>query len=94
MAVFDRNGVLRHQSLARDHLAYCDLTTDRQRRASDIVRAHHALVVSRVNRKTVASPTRFVQHLTVTDRWALVFNSASTIRQKVKTNTDPKVLKA
>ena len=27
---FDRTGVVGHQSLARDHLAYCDLATDRQ----------------------------------------------------------------
>ena len=50
LTVFDRTGVVGHQSLARDHLAYCDLATDRQKRANDIVRAHHALTVSRVNR--------------------------------------------
>ena len=42
LTVFDRTGVVRHQSLARDQLAYCDLTTDRQKRAHDIIRAHHA----------------------------------------------------
>ena len=26
---FDRTGVVRHQNLARDHLDYCDLATDR-----------------------------------------------------------------
>ena len=30
---FERTGVFGHQSLARDHLAYCDLATDRQQRA-------------------------------------------------------------
>ena len=45
--VFDRTGVVGHQSLARDHLAYCDLATDLKKRANDIVRAHHALTVSR-----------------------------------------------
>ena len=54
LTVFDRTGVVGHQSLARDHLAYCDLTTDRQKRAYDIVRAHHALTVSRVNRRNSA----------------------------------------
>ena len=34
--VFDRTGVVGHQSLARDHLAYCDLATDRQKRANNI----------------------------------------------------------
>ena len=33
LTVFDRTGVVGHQSLARDHLAYCDLATDRQKRA-------------------------------------------------------------
>ena len=32
-AIFDRTGVVGHQSLARDHRAYCDLSTDRQKRA-------------------------------------------------------------
>ena len=31
LTVFDRIGVLGHQSLARNHLAYCDLATDRQK---------------------------------------------------------------
>ena len=51
---FDRTGVEGHQSLAHDHLAYCDLVTDRQKRANDIVRAHHALTVSRVYRRDSA----------------------------------------
>ena len=50
LTVFERTGVVGHQSLARDHLAYCDLATDRQQRANDIVRRHNALIVSRVNR--------------------------------------------
>ena len=54
LTVFDRIGVVGHQSLARDHLAYCDLAIDRQKRANDIVRAHHALTVSRVNRRNSA----------------------------------------
>ena len=54
LTVFDRAGVVGHQSLARDHLAYCDLTTDRQKRANGIARAHHALTVSRVNRRNSA----------------------------------------
>ena len=49
--VFDRTGLVGHQRLARDHLAYCDFATDRQKRANDFFRAHHALTLSRVNRK-------------------------------------------
>ena len=48
LTIFERNGVTGCQSLARDHFAYCDLVTDRQQRAYDIVREHHALAVSRV----------------------------------------------
>ena len=54
LRIFERTGVAGHQSLARDHLAYCDLTTDRQQRAYDIVREHHALTVSRVERRNSA----------------------------------------
>ena len=54
LAGFDRTGVMGHQSLARDHLALCDVATYRQKHANDIVRAHHALTVSRVNRRNSA----------------------------------------
>ena len=30
LTIFERAGVTGHQSLARDHLAYCDLAADRQ----------------------------------------------------------------
>ena len=45
LTVFERTGVTGHQSLARDHLAYCDLATDRQQRANGVVRKHHALTI-------------------------------------------------
>ena len=95
LTVFDRSGVVGHQSLARDHLAYCDLATDRQKRANDIVRAHHALTVSRVNRRNSAltNALRPAPNFAVGD-WAWVYNFASTIRQGAKANTDAKVLKA
>ena len=95
LTVFDRTGVVRHQSLACDHLAYCDFATNRQKRANDIVRAHHALTVSHVNRRNsaLADALRPAPNLIV-GGWAWVYNSASTIRQGVKANTDAKVLKA
>ena len=95
LTVFDRTGIVGHQSLARDHLAYCDLDTDRQKRANDIVRAHHALTVSRVNRRNsaLADALRPAPNFAVRG-WAWVYNSASTIRQGLKANTDAKVLKA
>ena len=92
---FDRADVVGHQSLVRDHLAYCHLATDRQKRAKHIVRAHHAFTVSRDNRRNSAltDALRPVPNF-VTGGRAWVYNSASTIRQSVKANTDAKVLKA
>ena len=54
LTVFERTGVAGHESLARDHLVYCDLATDRQQRVNDIVCKHHNLTVSRVNRRNSA----------------------------------------
>ena len=92
---FDRTGVVGHQCLARDPLAICDLASDRQTRANDIVRAHHALTVSRVNRRnsSLVEALRPVPNFTV-GGWAWVYNSASTTRQGVKANTDAKVFNA
>ena len=54
LTFFKPTGVARHQSLARDHLTYCDLATDRLQSANDIVRKHHAFINSRVNRRNSA----------------------------------------
>ena len=95
VTVFDRTGVVGHQSLARGYLAYCDLATDRQKRANEIVRAHHALTVSRVNhRNSVFTDALCPAPNFAVGGWAWVYNSAPTIRQGVKANTDAKVLKA
>ena len=92
---FDRTGVVRHQSLALDHLAYCDLVNDRQKRGNDVVRAHHALTVSRVNRRNSAldDALRPAPNFAV-GGWAWVNNSASTNRHGEKANCDANVLKA
>ena len=34
LTVFEQTGVAGHQSLARDHLAYCDLATEQSQRAN------------------------------------------------------------
>ena len=62
--------------------------------ANDIVRKHHALTVSRVDRRNsaFADALRPAPKFAV-GSWAWVHNSASTIRQGVKANTDAKVLK-
>ena len=87
--------VVGHQSLAHDHLAYCDLATDQQKRVNDIGRAHRALTVSRVNRRNSALTDALrLAPVFAVGGWAWVYNSASTIRQGVKANTDTKVLKA
>ena len=49
LAVFDRSHGGAHQSLDRDHLAYCDLARERQQRAYELVREQHALTVARIN---------------------------------------------
>ena len=54
LTVFERTSVFGHQTLARDHLAYRDVATDRQQRAYDIARGHHALTVYRVERRNSA----------------------------------------
>ena len=56
LTIFKRTGVTGHHSLARDHLAYCDLATDRQQRPYDIVRENHSFIVSRVERRNAALP--------------------------------------
>ena len=92
---FSRSGVSGYQSLARNHLAYCNLASDREQRASDIVRHMHALTVCRVERRNsvLSDAFRQVPNLVVGD-WAWLPNTASTIRQGAKATTDAKALKA
>ena len=52
--IFEHHYARSHQSLARDHLEYCDLAADRRRRAYALVREQHALNVSRVERRNSA----------------------------------------
>ena len=95
LAVFERSGVAGRQSLARDHLAYCDLAAGRQQRANDTVRKYHALTSPRVNRRNsaLADALRPVPKFAA-GGWALVYNAASSIRQGVMAGTDDKTLKA
>ena len=95
LMIFERTGVAGHQSLARDHLAYCDLATDRQQHAYDIAREHNALTVFRAERRNSAlsDALRAVPKFAV-GGWVWAYNMAATIRQGAKTDTDAKVLKA
>ena len=92
LTVFDRSGVACHQSLARDHLAYCDLA--RQQHANDIVREMHSLTVSRVKRRksALSNALRQVPNFVV-GNWVWLCNTASTICQGTKAGTDAKVHK-
>ena len=49
LTVFDRSHGGAHQSLDRDHLAYCDLARERQQLAYELVREQHVLTVARIN---------------------------------------------
>ena len=70
LAVFECAGVAGHQILARDQLAYCELATDHQQRAYDIVRKHHALTAARVNRRN-RRPRRSASSSPQIRRWRL-----------------------
>ena len=95
LTVFERTGVTGHQSLARDHPAYCDLTTNRKQRVNDIFRKHRTLTVSGVDRRNsaLADVLRLAPKFVV-GGWAWVYNSASTIPQGMKANTDAETLMA
>ena len=94
LTIFDRSGVAGHQSLARDHLAYCNLASERQQRANDIVREIHVLTVSRVKRRNPAlsDSLRQVPNFVV-GNWVWLYNTAPTILQGANAGTDAKVLK-
>ena len=95
LAIFDRSGITGHPCLTRDHLAYCDLASERQQRANHIVREMHPLTVSRVQRRNSALseglipiPNFFFGNC------AWLYYTASAIGQVAKAGTDAKVLKA
>ena len=94
LIIFDRSGVTVHQSLARDDLAYCNLASECQQRANDIVREMHALTVFRVERRNspLSDALRQVPNFVV-GNWVWRYNTASTTRQGAKAGTDAKVLK-
>ncbi|CAB1121588.1 unnamed protein product [Ectocarpus sp. CCAP 1310/34] len=95
LSVFDRPTVGGHQSLARDQLEYCNLAVDRQRRAYELVREYNALKISRVERRnsSLLDAIHKLPQFPV-GGWAWVYNTAATIRQGVRKDTDQQVLKA
>ena len=71
------------------------MATDRQQRAYDIIREHHALTVSRVERRNSAlsDALRPVPKFAVSG-WVWVCNTPFTVHQGSKTYTGAKALKA
>ena len=94
LSVLEPDNIGGHQSLERDHLTYINLATDRQQHAYSLVRELYHITTSRLQRRNApimaalsASPPFTV------GGWAWVYNSASTIRQGAKKDTDATVLK-
>ena len=91
---FDRSYGGAHQSLDRDHLAYCDLARERQHHAYELVREQHALKVACVNGKhSTLSDALLRRPKYVAGGWVWVYNTATTIRQGLRKGTDNKILK-
>eukprot|EP00752_Nemacystus_decipiens_P016839 g15071.t1 len=82
-----------HQSLDRDHQASCDLATERQSRAYTIVRDHYAITASLLESRNSKLLAAFKRPLYEFGGWVWVYNSAATIRQGARRDTDDKVLK-
>eukprot|EP00752_Nemacystus_decipiens_P004782 g4353.t1 len=93
LSLFTSPNIGGHQSLDRDHLAYCDLATERQRRAYTIVRDHYAITASRLESRNSKLLAAFKRPLYEVGGWVWVYNSAATIRQGARRDTDDKVLK-
>ena len=94
LTVFDGSGVTGHQSLARDHLAHCNLASERQQHANDSVCEMLGLTIYRVERlnSALSDALRQVPNFVVSN-WAPLYSTASTIHQGAKAGTDTKVLK-
>ena len=95
LTIFESRNLGGHQSLDRDIVNYCDLAADRQRRSYDIVREQHAITASRIERRN-STLTHALHNLPVyvAGGWVWVYNTAATIRQGAKKETDAGVLKA
>ena len=94
LAVFDRSHGGAHQSLDRDHLAYCDLARERQQRAYELFREQHALAVARINGcNSTLSDVLLGRPKYVARGWIWIYNTAATTRQGLRKGADSKVLK-
>ena len=93
-AFFERSYGGVHQSLDRDHLAYCDFARERQQRAYELVREQHALTVARVNgRNSSLSDALLRRPKYVAGGWVWVYITLATIRQGMRKGVDNEFLK-
>ena len=91
LTIFEHHCARGHQNLARYHLEYCDLAANRQRCAHALVREEHALTVSRVeHRNSALSDALKELPIYTIGGWVWVCNTAATIRQGAKSDTDAK----
>ena len=83
-----------HQGLDRDHLAYCNLATERQQRAYRLVHEVHDVAASQLARRNspILDGLRPFPPCAI-GGWAWVYNSADTIRQGAKKGTHVTMLK-
>ena len=93
ISVFSCPNISGYQSLDRDHLAYCNLSAERQQRAYCLVHEHHAVTAARLTRRSnpIMDALRRSPLCTM-GGWAWVYNSVATIRRDAKKDTDTTVL--
>ena len=83
-----------HQRLNRDQLACFDRATGRRQRAYRTVREHHAVTVSRLDRRNAPILDALRRSpLFTTDGWAWIYNNAATIRQAPRKAPTPPYLR-
>ena len=94
VTIFKHRYARGHQSLARDHLEYCDLAADHQPRTYALVHKPRALTISRTERRHSALSDALKQLLIYNvGGWVWTYNTVATIHQGAKSGTDAKVIK-
>ena len=75
LSIFDSFNIGGQQSLDRDHPAYCNLATERQKRVYRLVREHHAVTASRLAHRN--SPIMYALRLHPLTPWAAGLGSTT-----------------
>lgn len=84
----------RHQRLGRDELPYCDQARGRQQRVYEFVGELHALIVRLEGRNFALINTVLLLSIFKVGDEVWVYNTAATIRQEARKNTDDMIFKA